>query len=66
VLATLDKVLADKKLVTCESMHDALFEIRRFQGLIPMEFKTNTASVPMDINVMRDGKDVLLKQMQAQ
>ena len=46
-------------------MHDALFEIRRFQGLIPMEFKTNTASVPMDINVMRDGKDVLLKQMQA-
>ena len=65
VLATLDKVLADKKPVTGESMHDALFEIRRFQGLIPMEFKTNTASVPMDINVMRDGKDVLLKQMQA-
>ena len=65
VLATLDKVLADKKPVTGESMHDSLFEIRRFQGLIPMEFKTNTASVPMDINVMRDGKDVLLKQMQA-
>ena len=65
VLATLDKVLTDKKPVTGESMHDALFEIRKFQGLIPMEFKTNTASVPMDINVMRDGKDVLLKQMQA-
>ena len=66
VLTTLDKVLAEKKPVTGEAMHDALFEIRRFQGLIPMEFKTNTASVPMDINVMRDGKDVLLKQMQAQ
>jgi hypothetical protein len=46
-------------------MHDALFEIRKYQGLIPLEFKTNTASVPMDINEMRDGKDVLLKQMQA-
>ena len=66
VLATLDKVLADNKPVTGESMHDALFEIRKFQGLIPMEFKTNTASVPMDINVMRDGKDVLLKQMKLQ
>jgi branched-chain amino acid transport system substrate-binding protein len=63
VLATLDKVLADKQPVTGESMHDALFQIRKFQGLIPLEFKTNTASVPMDINVMRDGKDALLKEM---
>ena len=66
VLATLDKVLADKKPVTGETMHDALFEIRRFQGLIPLEFKTNTASVPMDINEMRDGKDVLLKEIKLQ
>ena len=65
VLATLDKVLADKKPVTGETMHDTLFEIRKFQGLIPLEFKTNTASVPMDINVMRDGKDVLLKADEA-
>ena len=47
-------------------MHDALFEIRKFQGLIPLEFKTNTASVPMDINEMRDGKDVLLKEIKLQ
>ncbi len=47
-------------------MHDTLFQIRKFQGLIPLEFKTNTASVPMDINVMRDGKDVTLKEMPAQ
>lgn len=66
VLATLDKVLADKKPVSGESMHDTLLEIRKFQGLIPLEFKTNTASVPMDINVMRDGKDVLLKEMKLQ
>ena len=65
VLATLDKVLAEGKPVTGETMHDALLEIRKFRGLIPLEFKTNTASVPMDINEMRDGKDVLLKQMQA-
>ena len=66
ILATLDKVLADNKLVTGETMHDALFEIRKFQGLIPLEFKTNTASVPMDINQMRDGKDVLLKEIKLQ
>jgi len=66
ILATLDKVLADNKPVTGETMHDALFEIRKFQGLIPLEFKTNTASVPMDINEMRDGKDVLLKEIKLQ
>ncbi len=66
VLATLDKVLAENKPVTGENMHDALLEIRKFQGLIPLEFKTNTASVPMDINVMRDGKDVLVKEMKLQ
>jgi branched-chain amino acid transport system substrate-binding protein len=65
-LLTLDKVLADKEPVTGETMHDALFEIRKFQGLIPLEFKTNTASVPMDINVMRGGKDVLVKEITLQ
>jgi branched-chain amino acid transport system substrate-binding protein len=66
ILTTLDKVVADKKPVTGEAMHDTLLQIRRFQGLIPLEFKTNTASVPMDINIMRDGKDVLLKEMKLQ
>ncbi len=66
VLTTLDKVVADKKPVTGEAMHDTLLQIRKFQGLIPLEFKTNTASVPMDINVMKDGKDVLLKEMKLQ
>jgi branched-chain amino acid transport system substrate-binding protein len=66
VLTTLDKVVTDKKPVTGEAMHDTLLQIRKFQGLIPLEFKTNTASVPMDINAMKDGKDVLLKEMKLQ
>jgi branched-chain amino acid transport system substrate-binding protein len=64
ILATLDKVLAENKPVTGETMHDTLFQIGKFQGLIPLEFKTNTASVPLDINVMKDGKDVTVKQLQ--
>jgi branched-chain amino acid transport system substrate-binding protein len=64
VLTTLDKVLSENKPVTGENMHDTLLKIGKFQGLIPLEFKTNTASVPIDINEMRDGKDVTLKQVQ--
>ena len=64
VLTTLDKVLEENKPVTGETMHETLLQIRKFQGLIPLEFKTNTASVPIDINIMRDGKDETLKQMQ--
>ena len=65
VLTTLDKVLADGKPVTGETMRDTLLQIRKFQGLIPLEFKTNTATVPIDINVMKDGKDVTIKQLTA-
>jgi branched-chain amino acid transport system substrate-binding protein len=65
VLTTLDKVLADGKPVTGENMHDTLFQIRKFNGLIPLEFKTNTATVSIDINRMLDGKDVTIKQLSA-
>lgn len=64
VLTAIEKVIADKKPVTGENVHDAVLAIRKFQGLIPLEFKTNTASVPIDINEMRDGKDVTLKRLQ--
>jgi hypothetical protein len=47
-------------------MRTTLFAIRTFQGLIPMEFKSNTATVPIDINVMQDGKDQTLVQLKAQ
>jgi branched-chain amino acid transport system substrate-binding protein len=63
VLTTVDKVLTDGKPLTGETLHDTLFEIRKFQGLIPLEFKSNTATVPLDINQMKDGKDVTIKQM---
>jgi branched-chain amino acid transport system substrate-binding protein len=66
VLTTLAKVLADKQDVTGENMRAALFAIRKFQGLIPMEFTSNTASVPIDINEMQGGKDVTLVQLKAQ
>jgi branched-chain amino acid transport system substrate-binding protein len=66
VLTTLAKVLADKQDVTGENMRTALFAIRSFQGLIPMEFKTNTAIAPIDINEMKDGKDVTLTQMKSE
>ena len=65
VLTTLDKVLADGKPVTGENVHDALFAIRKFQGLIPLEFKTTTATVGIDINKMQGGKDVTIKQLSA-
>jgi branched-chain amino acid transport system substrate-binding protein len=66
VLTTLAKVLADKQDVTGETMHSTLFAIRSFQGLIPMEFRSNTATVPIDINVMKDGKDVTLVELKAE
>jgi branched-chain amino acid transport system substrate-binding protein len=65
LLTTLDKVLADGKPITGETMRDTLLQIRKFQGLIPLEFKSNTATVPIDINVMRDGKDETVKQLTA-
>lgn len=63
ILAVLDKLVADKTPITGESMREALFKIRTFKGLIPLEFKSNTASVGLDVNVMRDGKDVTIQQM---
>ena len=63
VLAVTDRLLAEGKPITGETMHDMLFTIGKFQGLIPLEFKSNTATVPLDINVMKGGKDVTIKQM---
>ena len=65
MLTTLDKVLADGKPITGETLRDTLLEIRKFKGLIPLEFKSNTATVPIDINMMRDGKDETIKQLTA-
>jgi hypothetical protein len=63
LMTAMDKLLAEGKPITGENMHDVIFEIRKFQGLIPLELKTNTATVPLDINIMHDGKDVTIKKM---
>jgi branched-chain amino acid transport system substrate-binding protein len=62
VLTVADKLLSEGKPLTGENMHDTLFAIGKFQGLIPLEFKSNTATVPLDIDMMKDGKDVTIKQ----
>ena len=65
ILTVTDKLLAEDKPLTGQNMHDMLFKIGKFNGLIPLEFKTNTATVPLDINVMKGGKDITIKQMSA-
>jgi branched-chain amino acid transport system substrate-binding protein len=63
LMVAMDKLLADGQPITGENMRDVIFKIRHFQGLIPLDFKTNTATVPLDINIMRGGKDVTIKKM---
>ena len=65
VLTVADKLLSEGKPLTGQTMHDELFAIGKFKGLIPLEFKSNTATVPLDIDVMKGGKDVTIKQMSA-
>jgi branched-chain amino acid transport system substrate-binding protein len=63
VMTAMNQLLTDGQPITGENMRTVIFKIRKFQGLIPLEFKTNTATVPLDINVMHDGKDVTIKKM---
>jgi len=65
-ITLIDKLMSEKKPVTGENLRAALFEIKHFQGLIPMDFTSNTATVPIGINEMKDGKDVTLKEVTAQ
>jgi branched-chain amino acid transport system substrate-binding protein len=65
VMTALARVLSENKPVSGETLRQAIFDIRRFQGLIPMEFTTNTAKTGIVINVIRDGRDQLLTEMTA-
>jgi branched-chain amino acid transport system substrate-binding protein len=65
MLTVLDKLVSEKKPITGKNMHDTLLQIHSFHGLIPMEFNANTATVPIGLNEMKDGKDVTLKQVTA-
>lgn len=66
LFTALDKLLAEKKAVTGENLRDEILRIKRFTGLVPVTFNSNTATVPFDLNVMRGGQDVLLEELKAQ
>lgn len=66
MVTILDKVISENKPITGENLRSALFEIKHFQGLIPMTFNSNTATVPIAINEMKDGKEVTLTKATAQ
>jgi len=66
LFTALDRVLAEGKPVTGENLRDAILKIKRFSGLVPVVFNSNTATVPFDLMVIRGGRDVLLEELKAQ
>ena len=60
LFGAIDRALTEEKPVTGENLRDAILKIKRFQGLVPVMFHSNTASVPFDLNVMRGGRDTSL------
>lgn len=59
VLLAAIKAVTDKhQPVTGENIRQAIFDVRDFNGLIPMTFTTNTASVKISIHKIQDGADV--------
>ncbi len=62
-ITAMDRLLSDGRSITGEAMRDIILEIRVFPGLVPLEFITNTATVPIDINIIHDGKDMTLRKM---
>lgn len=60
VLATLGHVLAEKQDVTGTTMRTALLGIRHFDGLLPLDFKTNTASAEVDILRIDGGHETVV------
>lgn len=58
ILTVLDKLAEEKKPITGQSMRETLFAIKTFNGLIPMTFTSNTATVPIAISEFKGGKDV--------
>ena len=63
LFTALDRVLAEGKPVTGENLRDAILKIKRFSGLVPVVFNSNTASVPFDLMVIRNGRDTLLEEL---
>jgi branched-chain amino acid transport system substrate-binding protein len=64
ILATaVDKLLADGQPLTGENLRDTILKIKKFDGLVPVVFNSNTATVPFDLRVFRNKQDVLLEEL---
>lgn len=63
LFVALDKVLTDGKPVTGEVLRDTILAIKKFDGLVPVVFNANTATVPFDIRIIRDKQDQLLEEV---
>jgi len=61
IFRTVGRLLDAHKEVTGESVRAELFAIRDFNELIPTSFKTNTASMQVDVVRIEDGMDVFVK-----
>ena len=60
MLATLGQVLAQKQEVTGATMRTMLLGMRHFDGLLPLDFKTNTASAEVDILRIDGGHETVV------
>ena len=63
LFTALDRVLAEGKPVTGENLRDAILKIKKFDGLVPVTFNSNTATVPFDLKVIRNKTDMLLEDL---
>jgi branched-chain amino acid transport system substrate-binding protein len=63
VLAVTGKVLADGKAPTGETLREGLFALRHFAFLTSVTFNANSATAPVDINVVTGGQDITVKRM---
>jgi hypothetical protein len=59
-LTAIDHVLTNGKDLTGENIRQAIFDVHSFNGLIPMTFDSNTATVKIAINKIENGKDAPL------
>jgi branched-chain amino acid transport system substrate-binding protein len=66
VFAAITDVIKGGHEVTGESVRDAILRIGHFEGLVPVTFKTNTASAEIDIDRFEGGRDVVVQRMQSE
>lgn len=59
------KVLADKQPLTGAALRKAIFDIRKFDVMLPAVFENNTAEMAIDIVETQDGHHHLIQTFQA-